>query len=1085
MKRWTCLLVTILWTGVAAQLADAQRAATPAPAEELRLVADRLLAEGKLDEARPIYLRLVAADPRNFQINRNLGQCFANGRRPDFNRAIEFFQAALALEDAEDVRIALARAYIGARRPEAGLRLLRELAAQHPQHLQHWREYAEQLDAAGQPTQAVDAYRAYLERRPGDNLARLELARLLTWQRDATGAMAEFRIVLQSNPRNIPARIGVARLLGWESRLEDSLRGFEDVLAEAPQNAEALQGKGQVLHWMGRLDEAEQIFQGLARRFPNNPELRAALDDIDRTRRASAAPVAIAPQQPPATVEGYQARAAQNPNDREAQQWLAEYYAARQEWPVAVRHMREVVRLGRDDATEFRLAQLLARAGSYDDAASLLRGLAQRSPTPAVDLELAAALRWSGHPEEALPLLDRVLEGTPSDPDALAHRSQVRTTLGRHREALEDFDRLLAQRPADADALIGKANASASLGDFEAALRVLSTVPPELAGNAQIALTRQRLETEARDRQEQQLLAAGGEGAERVLRAWLARNPADADAAYSLGERAAARNNYAEAVNFFRQALEARPDMRAARLRLAQVLSFNRSYEDSVTEYDRILRENPRDAEALLESARVRSWAENYSDSAARYRRYLEIQPDPEAQLQLARVSAAARQYENALGQLDALAQTMPSSREVMLERGQALLALGRNMEAMLHYDAALARFPNDIEMLYGKGRALYYLGSMEEADRVLSLAHQSVPDHADVTFTLANVARARGKAGRALDLIQPDTSHAESRELRANILSGLRPELRLLFSGEHSTEFLTGRAIQPDLGLRTYRGNARLSFWLTPEVRAQLDFNSIPSFAGRGSFLGGMGDSFVSNNVLFTLSGAVSPRIRWTAGGGGNAQSSGTEKLLGLASVSVQTFRNSTLTLEADRMMIDYTPRAVALNVSRNEYRALWDVLLQNFLRLSVNYARANYSTGNHSNLGSGTVEVLVPTRGGGNVALGYTYQAVGFTRAFNAGFFTPELSQRYALSSRYSGRLASAVQYELHGSLGPQKATFVEGDPRLDDFTLGGTVGGSINWNLTEAATLGAGYDYAKTAYATGAYRSHSFLVFWRFRF
>jgi hypothetical protein len=183
--------------------------------------------------------------------------------------------------------------------------------------------------------------------------------------------------------------------------------------------------------------------------------------------------------------------------------------------------------------------------------------------------------------------------------------------------------------------------------------------------------------------------------------------------------------------------------------------------------------------------------------------------------------------------------------------------------------------------------------------------------------------------------------------------------------------------------------------------------------------------------------------------------------------------------------MMIDYTPRAVALNVSRNEYRASWDTVVNNFLRLNASFSRGQYSTGNHSTGGSGAVELLIPLGGGHNAAAGYTYQAASFTRAFNAGFFTPDLSQRHAVSSRVSGPLGRAFQYELHGTFGPQKSTFISGDPRLDEFTLSGTAGGSLNWNVTESTMVGTGYDFAKSAYATGAYRSHSFVVFWRFRF
>jgi len=1080
MKTWKQFALAILWIGMTGQLAAAQQA----PAEGLRGVADRLFSEGQFDQARPIYQRLLSNNPRDFHINRNLGLCFVNTARPDYNRAIPLFEAALAAQEDEEVRLSLARSYIAAGRIDDGLRFLRAMAEEHLQHPDHWREYAEHLTAAGRNPEAMTAYRAYLERRPGDNAARLVLARLLTYQGDGPGAMEQYQMVLSTNPRDIPARIGVARMLGWDNQLEESLRGFENVLAEAPRNPEALQGRAQALLWMGRIDDAEPIFRSLAQQYPNNADLRVALAEIERIRRASA-PV-VAPQQLPETIDGYRTRVARNPDDREAHQWLSEYYAARSEWPDAIRHAREVLRIEPDSMAEFRLGQLLGRAGSYEEAVGLLRGLEQRNPSPEVDLELAAALRWSGRREEALPLLDRVLAQSPDDPDALAHRGYIRSFLGQHAAAVEDFDRLLAQQPLDRDALLGKANALASLGDFDGALNALRTSRPELAGEAQIGLARQRLEEELRDRRELELLTAGGEAAEQVLRDRLARDPMDADSAYGLGERAAARANYVEAVNFLRQALAAHPDMAAARLRLAQVLSFNQSYTDSINEYDRLLQDDPGNQQVLLESARVQGWGQNFTDSSIRYRRYLSQNPDPEVRLALARIHSAAGDFPSALGEYDILVAAMPDSRDVHLERARILLAMNRFPEAYLAYDQALTRFPNDPDMLYGKGRVLYYMGEFKEADRILSQAHQTIPEeNPELTYTLANVAQARGQTGRALSLIPEDTPDPQSREFRSNILTSLRPELRLLFAGEHATEFLSERPIDSDLGLRIYRGNARLSFWLTPDVRAQLDFNSIPSFADEGSFLAGFGDSAVSNSTLFTLSGEITPRIRWTAGGGGNVQTSGTEKLLGLASLSFEVAPSSFLTLEAERMMIDYTPRAVALNVSRNEYRAGWDTVLNNRLRLNVNFARGQYSTGNHSTGGAGTVEVLFPMQGGRNFAIGYSYQAIGFTRAFNAGFFTPDLSQRHVLVSRLSGPLARNLQYEFHGTLGPQKSTFINGDPRLDEYTLSGTVGGSLNWNITESTLAGAGYDYAKSAYNTGSYRSHNFIVFWRFRF
>jgi len=114
-----------------------------------------LFAEGRFDQARPVYLRLLPSDPRNFHLNRSLGLCFANSARPDLPRAIAYFETALAVQEDEGVRIALARAYIGAGRPDDGFRFWRALADQHPQHPEHWREYAEPLAAAGRTAEAV------------------------------------------------------------------------------------------------------------------------------------------------------------------------------------------------------------------------------------------------------------------------------------------------------------------------------------------------------------------------------------------------------------------------------------------------------------------------------------------------------------------------------------------------------------------------------------------------------------------------------------------------------------------------------------------------------------------------------------------------------------------------------------------------------------------------------------------------------------------------------------------------------------------------------------------------------------------
>lgn len=1065
--------------------AAAQQSAQPTAGQGgLLQIADRLLDQRRFDEARPIYLNLFETNPRDFRVNRALGFCFALGSRPDYNRAIQHFRAALSVEVSEEVQLELARTYPKAGMAEEGIRILQQLANQHPQHFDHWRDLAAQLDAAGQPVPAIQAYQAYLERRPNDADARVELARLLSVQGNVAEAMSEYQMVLQSNPRSIPGRVGVARLLSWQERFQESLQLYNDVLAASPRNAEAEQGKAQVLLWMDRLDEAEPMLQSLVRRFPDNADIRAALEDIENRRQNAVAEEVPPPPQTPETIESYLARVAANPNDHDAHVWLGEYYANRQDWPRAIEQYRQAVVLLRQDPDQLRLAQLLGWNGEYAEASRILRDLESRNPSPDVELALAAALRWSGRTEEALPLLDKLLQESPDNADALWHRAYAHSALGQFPQAQQDFEHLLALRPDDPEALIGKATAIANQGNLEAALDVLHAAMPRLGGNAEVRQVVERLEMEWKDRQEQAQRAALETGTEADLRQWLEQHPEDADIAYRLGTTASARGDYPQAIYYLQQALDAQPDHRPARLSLAQVLSFSRSYNESVTEYDRLLRQDASDLEPLLESARVLGWAGNYAESIVRYQRYLEANPDLEARLGLARVYMWDGQHEAALREFTGLRQALPDSREVMLERGRMLAYTRRYPQAVEQYDQALASFPDDPEILYAKGQVLYWTGRLEEADRVLSEAHSEAPENEDALFTLASVARARGYTSRALKLIPEDTQHADSQNLRSNILRGLRPELELGFAGEHAKE-LVDNPLQPDAGLRYYNGNARLSFWMTPEIRAQAEFASTPSFADSGSFLAGLGDSFISNRMMLTVSGQLHPKVHWTLGGGGSQQDSGTENLLYTASLGFQVGSHSALRLQSARSNIDYTPRATALNIRRSEYLVDWSTQISP-LTLGATYFRDNYSTGNHSNAGQVRTEVLLPLVRGPELRVGYAYQFLGFTRDFNGGFFTPRRYNLHSVTARLDGQLGiSSLRYQLFGSIGAQKTSVFDPNPSLEDYTLSGTSGVTINWDLTETQTLGGGYTFANTALAAGAYRSHGFHVFWRMRF
>jgi tetratricopeptide (TPR) repeat protein len=87
---------------------------------------------------------------------------------------------------------------------------------------------------------AIDGYREYLKTRPEDDVARAELAAVLTWSNRTAEAQEEYLAILARNPGQANATLRLAQLS--DQRGEDPirvLRNYEGVLARDPKSAEA------------------------------------------------------------------------------------------------------------------------------------------------------------------------------------------------------------------------------------------------------------------------------------------------------------------------------------------------------------------------------------------------------------------------------------------------------------------------------------------------------------------------------------------------------------------------------------------------------------------------------------------------------------------------------------------------------------------------------------------------------------------------------------------------------------------------------------------------------------------------------
>jgi len=96
-------------------------------------------------------------------------------------------------------------------------------------------------------------------------------------------------------------------------------------------------------------------------------------------------------------------------------------------------------------------------------------------------------------------------------------------------------------------------------------------------------------------------------------------------------------------------------------------------------------------------------------------------------------------EYENELKTCDKILKLDPSDFKAWMDRGYALLQLGKFEEALESYNKAIEIKPKDTTAWYNKGAALSNLGRFEEAAEVYTNLLEITPNDAGTLMELSN----------------------------------------------------------------------------------------------------------------------------------------------------------------------------------------------------------------------------------------------------------------------------------------------------------------------------------------------------------
>ena len=347
----------------------------PASSHALQVVAALLIAEKRVEQALPYLEKLLASSGVNLE----------NG----------FMQ--------------LNRLLVGNPDKAANLRVVRKLAARHPQLAHAHFAIAQAAAAAGDDDAALAAIRRASSLRPEWELAALLEAQIV--QKHSPSAAAKvLGDFVAKNPDSREARLNYARALVLDKRIPEARKQFEAVLAANPGNPEVIYAVGLLAFQLKDYAVAEQNMKRLlGMKYRDSNAVRYLLGQIAEDQK---------------------------------------------HWPQAIEWYRDI-----DDGehalpARLRTANAIARQGRLDEARAFLKKVAADHPEEQAQLTVAEAqlLREAQRHQDAFQLLNEALQKEPDQPELLYDVALTAEKLERF-DVLESHLRKLMQvRPDHAHA---------------------------------------------------------------------------------------------------------------------------------------------------------------------------------------------------------------------------------------------------------------------------------------------------------------------------------------------------------------------------------------------------------------------------------------------------------------------------------------------------------------------------------------------------------------------------------------------------------------------------------------------------------
>jgi tetratricopeptide (TPR) repeat protein len=1099
------------------------------PRLELLERAHTAFAQGDYPTAEKYYLEVLPSFPNNFDILRDLAYCYFVTGPTGYPEAAKYYARAYRINPrSSEAADKLWQCYMALKKYQQAAGAEMELAKLPGSPAETWKRAAEAYEAAGNHPQSSEAYLAYLQRNPGDLLARSSLAHLYSLDKNYDKAAEQYRLALAASPDFSPALTGLARILSWQGQLDESLELYERVLRFDPDNAEALSGKAFVLLWQKHYGEALTLFKVLHRRYPQDAEAERGLREAQRHIAEDSFAAAQQAGDVSELLDYYRERVAKNPRDLKALEALSSFSANAKHCSQSIVFGRKALEVSHGAAdVQLALARSLRLCQNYTEAISIYRRYLQTHPQAQdVQYELGDTLRRARRFPEALEVFQKLVQSSPGNLEGQVGLGQALAATGQYDEALIRFNRVLEQQPNSYDALQGKAFVLLWKNDLEEAQPIFEILAKRNSADPENARALKDI-ARAKDEEKWKTLRPPANAPPRAwlefYRKWLESHPEDRSALKGRAYAESELNNPKAAIEAYRQVLKIYPEDRDSKLELARLLSLDRQYASSISLYQQVLKQEPNDPTVLGSLGRVYLWAGQPQEALAIYRKLLAQEPANTAyRLEEGKLEVQLKNYLPARQALGYVLSEDPENREARLEIAHIDMVQGQYDAALKHYEALLKTHPQDPDALLGKARVAFYEGKFAEAQVMATEAVNRRPGDFSSVFLLASIEHALHHRRQTLDLLHraetlsPEDPEAAS--LRTQALSESKVTIRttIAYAREIGPPGESGGVAglaHEDLRMYTYGSTIGLD-WL-PKTTSYFSFASLPTDSPPSPELDSSGNRIPTGitgaaapyQFLYRQSTRFGPRFTVRAGAGIARFGPGTqvsapgetapitsagERPLGLAGASFGLTKNLSLDFDATRSAITYTPLSARLGVIQDELLGRLNYFFNSRMEFHLAYWHDRYSSEDyvHTSVVNGLTETATladhEQSNGGSIILnrtfvesgrfslaggyeGLVYGFVGGGGNTFMGFFSPSLYQSHELVPRVGGTLWGPLGYDLSAGIGIQQTG------RGGAITRAWNVSPGLSIRVSRHLRLVLGYTHYNTAEALGPLRGN----------